>query len=612
MVGYFSQHISKLYADKSLLTVMKAKALFFTQGFSILALIATMIVDMNDGSGTMLEAVIFNMAIVPILLAGMFEVYTGHFQRAGSWVILCIAITLCVISCMVGMGPNKTLFFESTVQFFGAVIAASALFATRRIVKVTTAILLIFIPLYWLIFCNQLPPEPRKLSFTLMLFSEIASLLIAIITYALSVLSESALKNIQQQLHTNIELNEKLEERVKERTQELEEARNAAENATLAKSEFLANMSHEIRTPLNGILGMAQLMSKKPLPEEETEFVQVILDSGRHLLSVIQDVLDYSKIEAGRMEIDCAPVQLDQLLSSVRNVIESRATEKGLTFSIKQDPQLPVWILSDEVRLRQILINLAANAIKFTEEGGATLEVNQVAYEGNSATLCFRMCDTGIGMNPATISRIFERFIQADKTTTRRFGGTGLGLAISRNLLKLMGSDIQVSSEVGKGSVFEFTLNLAVFRPTNRKALSLEVGAEQSIEGQGKRILVVEDNPLNMKLAVRLLTSLGFSADTAENGKLALDLLKQNDYVMVLMDCQMPILDGFSATRELRGWKDSAVPMEARASLVTVIGVTADALRGSREACLEAGMDDYLAKPFRIEQFESLLNRWMY
>ena len=311
------------------------------------------------------------------------------------------------------------------------------------------------------------------------------------------------------------------------------------------------------------------------------------------------------------MEMDCAPLQIEQLLNSVRNVIEARAKEKGLTFTLQQDPRVPAWVLGDEVRIRQVLMNLASNAVKFTEQGNVTLAVELMSQEGNAATILFRMRDTGLGMNAATVGRLFDRFVQAEKSTTRRFGGTGLGLAISRNLLKLMGSDIKVSSEPNQGSCFEFELSLGVFTPTLRLSTLPSQPNSKPLSGQGKRILVVEDNPLNLKLTMRLLANLGFATDAAENGKVALDLLKQNSYAMILMDCQMPILDGFSATRELRTWGSSENPLEVLASQTPVIGVTADALHGSREACLEAGMNDYLAKPFRIEQFDALLNRWM-
>ncbi|HSQ40683.1 MAG TPA: response regulator, partial [Fibrobacteraceae bacterium] len=250
-------------------------------------------------------------------------------------------------------------------------------------------------------------------------------------------------------------------------------------------------------------------------------------------------------------------------------------------------------------------------AVKFTEKGSASLDVEFGAREGNVVRLRFRVTDTGIGMDSAAQARIFERFAQAETSITRRFGGTGLGLAISRNLLKLMGSELLLQSSVGVGSCFEFELALGVFQPTRKLPVIKTEHKDLEVLGAGKLVLVVEDNPLNLKLSVRLLGGMGFLTEEAQNGKEALDRLSQTEFSLVLMDCQMPVLDGFSATQEIRTWKSSLNTVARSNSVIPIIGVTAEALKGSRESCLEAGMDDYIAKPFKIDQFESVLARWV-
>lgn len=611
MIKYVLSRLETRYQGSPYLIVQKAKILFLTQALIIPALFAAMWVDLNDGSGSQIEAILFNLSVVPILLGGLVAVWLGHFRVAAPWIITLCTMSLSAISVKIGNGPNPSLFFESTIQFYSPLIAASALFADMRTFRTIIGITLIWLPAYWFIFCRSISSSGSADPMSLMFFAEIALAILAVITYGLIHLSNAAITNIQQQLDENRKLNQELERRVHERTRELEDARDAAEAATLAKSEFLANMSHEIRTPLNGILGMAQLLSRKPRNEEEKEFLQVILDSGRHLLAVIQDVLDYSKIEAGRMEMDSAPLQASALLESVRSVVAMRAEEKGLTCTIEHDSRIPEWMLGDEVRLRQVLMNLAGNAIKFTEKGSVHIQSILLSREGNSVQVRFRVADSGIGMDDATISRIFDRFVQAESSTTRRYGGTGLGLAISRKLLKMMGSDVRVKSRPGQGSEFEFDLSLSVFRATKAFPDKTEFTPIPGKALSNLKILVVEDNPLNMKLAQRVLLDLGFESESAENGKIALEKLRGKTYNLVLMDCQMPILDGYSATKELRAWKDSPSDLERQASSLVVIGLTADAMKGTREACLEAGMNDYLAKPFRIDKLEEVLARWI-
>jgi len=596
--------VTAQYADQPYLVQQKARIAFFTLIFAILALIATTFVDMFDGNGSILEAILFNCSSIPILVFGMVAILRGSFQKVIGPVLVGMLLMLFFMSILL-LSRHPELFYASTVQFLGPIIVASALFGTRRLVLLNIVIALAGVALFWLAFCDNTV-------LSRMLYSWTALAITSAVTYGLLVISELSIYQIQIQLDRNIQLNDDLEQRVKERTQDLEEARDLAERATIAKSEFLANMSHEIRTPLNGILGMAQLLSKKEQAPEDREFLQVILDSGRHLLSVIQDVLDYSKIESGKIEIDHAPLNLDQVLSSVRNIIDTKCHEKGLFFIINADSNTPNWLIGDEVRIRQVLMNLAANAVKFTENGGIYLNVILLELMGDKVKLRFQMADTGIGMNEEGIARIFERFTQAETSTSRRFGGTGLGLTISRELLQLMNSEIRVISNPNQGSTFEFELVMPIFKATQKLQLDNNniVYPTPNTLRSNLSVLVVEDNALNMRLSLRILKNLGYQTEYAENGKIGLEKLRRKRFSLVLMDCQMPVMDGYAATQVLRSWKTSLDPIEQHNAETAVIGLTADALKGTRASCLEAGMDDYLSKPFKIEEFESLLVQW--
>ena len=373
-------------------------------------------------------------------------------------------------------------------------------------------------------------------------------------------------------------------------------ARAAAESANRAKSEFLANMSHEIRTPMNGIIGMTELALDGPLTPPQAECLDMIRNQAASLLTIVNDILDFSKIESRRVELESVPFTLSHAIDEVVRPLAMRAREKGITLGSSIAASVPARIVGDPVRLKQILTNVIGNAVKFTEEGSVTLEVTVQHAEDGRHTLHLLVSDTGIGIPPEKRSAIFEPFRQVDGSMTRRFGGTGLGLAISSTLAELMGGRIKVDSTPGGGSTFDIAIPAVAAPPNVRteSALSAEVAAtarRMATPAKAARILIAEDNIINQRVAAALLTKRGHTVTVVNNGREAVDVLQREPFDLVLMDVQMPEMDGFEATAAIRERERET------GRRIRIVAMTAHAMTGDRERCLAAGMDGYLSKP---------------
>ena len=385
-------------------------------------------------------------------------------------------------------------------------------------------------------------------------------------------------------------------------------AREAALEARRTTAEFLANMSHEIRTPLNTMIGSASLLLDSSLTEDQREWMSMVHTSGEGLLSLINDILDLSRIEAGRLPIEPIPFNLESVVQEVAELVAVKATEKEIQVNVQYPEAVPRHLVGDPGRIRQVLTNLASNAIKFTHYGHVLITVECDDQSGDVADLRLAVEDTGIGIPEDKLEQIFEKFTQAHNSIPEQYGGTGLGLAISHQLVELMEGTIGVTSRMGEGSTFRFDLRLPI-SPAEPAVAPAGTGSGENVRPSrtrpvSARVLVVEDNVFNQRVAAEMLRKLGCRVDVAANGREAVDMIQTFPYDLVFMDCQMPEMDGYEATAEIR-------LLEPQIKHVPIIAMTANAMQGDRERCLDAGMDDYVSKPVRMDYLTGVLNKYL-
>ncbi len=608
MIHRFNTHLDRVYSGVDRLRQQKAKALAWVSLFSFVAMSVVLVTDLTFGTLPKLFY-LETLGGILLLIAIAFSLVTsGLLGKNFDCLILAMAIAHVASSCEAGLRQSPQTFYCGYALYSPCVVLSAAAFGRRWVFVSVAALELAWTAIFGLLFLH--PGLSPILDYFRISQSEnvIALLMLCTMAWAFVAIVDRAIRMFQDELDKNRQLQDELERKVVERTADLEEARRTAQSANLAKSAFLADVSHEIRTPLNGILGMTDLLRDTGLSPDQREKVGMLRESGAHLLGLIQDILDHAKIEAGRIDLRPESTHLRSFLGSTIDPLRAMGVAKGVGLTFEIADGVPDAIHVDRLRLRQILTNLVGNALKFTTAGEVTVLAEVIAGK-SSHRLEVSVRDTGIGMDPDALSRIFRRFAQADETTNYRFGGTGLGLVISRGLARAMGGDLRAQSTLGEGSVFTLDLPLVV------AATIPDTGSEQVGEPKsrlvGARILLVEDDPTSRKVAEGLLRRMGCTVGYCGDGRLALTRLAAEPFDLILMDCQLPRMDGYDATLVIRSWKNDPSPTRNAASQIPIVALTASATEEVRSRCLASGMDEVLTKPLDSQRLREALEGWL-
>ena len=611
MIRLFGEQVRRLdsvYRDQPYFVGVKARLL---AGFNLLMLV---FVPVNILKLFLIQPpylavrLALTLAMGAAALLSLRWIWKGRLELAGTGLAVGLIVPTHALVFLAGtfLEPLSGAILLFAVDIVLVLIAI--VFTPRRVALGLLAIVVAsHIGFFWL--ALQRDPIPGTLRFaadTLSLDGLFALGFIFCLGLALIHMIETAHLRSEEALQATRRMNENLERLVSERTCELEAATRRATEASRAKSEFLANMSHEIPTPLNGIIASSDLLQHHPgLPPAAGEQVRLIAESDDLLLNLLSDILDFSKIEAGQLALEQHSFKLAGIVADTVALVAAKAGAGGVRVEFVVAPDLPPQVEGDSYRLRQVLLNVLSNAIKFTPPGGRVhIAVTSAAPRADPAPVRFEVRDTGIGMDAMVLARIFERFTQADTSTTRRFGGSGLGLAISSRLVAIMGGRLEVESAPGQGSTFHYTIPL---RPITAAAGS--TAAPVRLEAHlNLRVLVAEDNAVNLKIIGHQLTQLGCQFEIARDGEEALAALQQESLPdVILMDCHMPKLDGWEATRRIHSWAHDPLAFRKRAAAIPIVALTAAALPEERARCVAAGMNDFLAKPMKLEELHRAL-----
>ncbi len=608
LIETYVARLDSAHKDRPYFVGQKARLLAAFNGLMLLFLPINLVKLLLAQPPYLGMRLVFNAVFALIAIASLWLLSRGKLETASRGLILVI----------VGLVYGIVLFVPSYEQPLGAAIQIiiydlvfllfAIVFTSRRVAILVFALM---VAGNFTLYLRALDPPPfgslKYAADTLMRDGLLAMLFVFSLGITIARMIELAHKRSEEALQHTRATNENLELLVAERTRVAEQASAHAAAASRAKSEFLANMSHEIRTPLNGIIASSDLLMRRTdLSPEAAEQARLVSESGDLLLNLLGDILDFSKIEAGQLALENHAFELGPVVNDTVALISAKAAQGSVKVDLSIAAELAKHVEGDSYRLRQVLMNLLSNAVKFTPSGGTVaIQIDSLTPNTQPTPVRFAVRDTGIGMDPATLNRIFERFTQADSSTTRRYGGSGLGLAISARLVGMMGGRLEVESTVGRGSKFSFTVPLrAVSAPASPIAAHEPISAPLNLH-----VLLAEDNAVNRKILETQLRQLGCRCIFAFDGEAALTALEQSPLPdLILMDCHMPNLDGWEATRRIRSWASDPSAVRQQASKLPIIALTAAALPEERARCHAAGMSDFLSKPVKLAELHRTLH----